>query len=129
MLAIYRVYVRLGEHNLSTDTDCKVTGKRTMCVPPVEDVGVAAVYKHEEYSSAAKHNDIALIKLERQVEFKSEHCQSQVEEAVTVLHFAFRAHQADLLAHRCRGESVLCGHWLGHNGEWHRSRCAARGSH
>ncbi|XP_030082002.1 serine protease grass-like, partial [Drosophila hydei] len=64
------VYVRLGEHNLSTDTDCKVTGKRTMCVPPVEDVGVAAVYKHEEYSSAAKHNDIALIKLERQVEFK-----------------------------------------------------------
>ncbi|XP_034111215.2 serine protease grass-like [Drosophila albomicans] len=64
------LYVRLGEHKISQGRDC--TRKRGVetCAPPVEDVEADRVYIHENYSSITGHNDIALIKLSRDVEFK-----------------------------------------------------------
>ncbi|XP_060657642.1 serine protease grass-like [Drosophila nasuta] len=64
------LYVRLGEHKISQGRDC--TRKRGLetCAPPVEDVEADRVYIHENYSSITGHNDIALIKLSRDVELK-----------------------------------------------------------
>ncbi|XP_064543788.1 serine protease grass-like [Drosophila montana] len=64
------VSVRLGEHQLSTETDCKPAGKTIRCLPPVEDIDVERVFKHADYLPGTNHNDIALIKLARPVEFK-----------------------------------------------------------
>lgn len=71
ILKIYRVSVRLGEHQLSTEMDCRTTGRRRKCAPPVEDLGFVGIYKHEEFlPHKGAHNDIALIQLARSVEFK-----------------------------------------------------------
>ncbi|KAM7363924.1 serine protease grass-like isoform 2-T2 [Cochliomyia hominivorax] len=58
--------VRLGEHRLSTDKDCMNLGKKTICAPPVEDVGIEEVIKHSYYNETL-YNDIALIRLKRVV--------------------------------------------------------------
>lgn len=71
ILKIYRVSVRLGEHQLSTEMDCRTTGRRRKCTPPVEDLGFVGIYKHEEFlPHKGAYNDIALIQLARSVEFK-----------------------------------------------------------
>ncbi|XP_034477561.1 serine protease grass-like [Drosophila innubila] len=64
------VSVRLGEHKISTDSDCKSTGSIIKCSPPVEDINVERIFLHEDYSRFTGHNDIALIKLARAVEYK-----------------------------------------------------------
>ncbi|XP_034104281.1 serine protease grass-like isoform X2 [Drosophila albomicans] len=60
------LYVRLGEHNISQQIDCK--GNR--CAPSVEDMGIERIFVHEKYSHETGHNDIALVKLSKDVEFR-----------------------------------------------------------
>lgn len=67
----FRESVRLGEHQLSTDVDCRYLLGRFRCAPPVEDFGVEKVYIHPQFSIVG-YNDIALVKLSSEVEFKSE---------------------------------------------------------
>lgn len=62
--------VRLGEHQVSTEIDCRtIKGKRT-CAPRVEDIEVEDYFIHEQF--ARRYNDIALVKLARDVEFQRE---------------------------------------------------------
>ncbi|XP_061391017.1 serine protease grass-like [Musca vetustissima] len=62
--------VRLGEHDISTVQDCMKTGPKIKCNPPVEDFGIENIVTHPEYNKRKHVNDIALIKLDRNVEFK-----------------------------------------------------------
>ncbi|XP_058981501.1 uncharacterized protein LOC109611842 [Musca domestica] len=62
--------VRLGEYDTSTEEDCIKLGPRWRCNPPVEDIGIENIVAHPEYSKSKHVNDIALIKLDRNVEFK-----------------------------------------------------------
>lgn len=50
---------------MSTQVDCQ--GR--LCAPPVEDIDVEKFYIHEEFNL---YNDIALVKLKTDVDFKRE---------------------------------------------------------
>ncbi|KAL7023213.1 hypothetical protein ACKWTF_012517 [Chironomus riparius] len=65
------VTVRLGEHNLLTDEDCQTLNGRRLCSPSVYDVPIEEVLIHENYlpQSLNQHNDIAVIRLARKVQF------------------------------------------------------------
>ncbi|EDW59937.2 serine protease grass [Drosophila virilis] len=64
------LYVRLGEHAISTTRDCAWEKSRNICALPVEDFLFEGIIVHEDYSQQSKHNDIALVKLSKDVEFK-----------------------------------------------------------
>lgn len=64
-----RISVRLGEHQITTNPDCRTKDGKYTCAPPVEDIGVEQVFIYERFSNI--YNDIALVKLARDVEFKS----------------------------------------------------------
>ncbi|XP_075163339.1 ovochymase-like [Haematobia irritans] len=61
--------VRLGEHNLNTTKDCVLRGSTIDCNPPVEDYNISEIFQHK-YSTRHRTNDLALIKLDRKVQFK-----------------------------------------------------------
>lgn len=67
----HSIGVRLGEYDTSTEEDCIKLGPRWRCNPPVEDIGIENIVAHPEYRKSKHVNDIALIKLDRNVEFKS----------------------------------------------------------
>lgn len=56
--------VRLGEHNLETIKDCE----GTVCTTYVE-IGVERIIMHEGYNNKTLENDIAIIKLQRSINF------------------------------------------------------------
>merc|ERR1711874_824366 len=59
--------VRVGEHDLSKDIDCNSDG--SLCNVPPQDIGVEEVVFHESYGKPKPfQNDIAIIKLDRDVE-------------------------------------------------------------
>ncbi|KAL1379509.1 hypothetical protein pipiens_014847 [Culex pipiens pipiens] len=60
--------VRLGEYDLSRDTDCNLNDN-TDCAPPVEDINIESIIPHQKYNDDNKLNDIALIRLARDVSF------------------------------------------------------------
>ncbi|XP_065372231.1 transmembrane protease serine 9-like [Calliphora vicina] len=62
--------VRLGEHDLSTNPDCRRKGRKNVCSPVVEDFGVEKIITHPKYNERRRINDIALVKLDRNVDFK-----------------------------------------------------------
>ena len=68
-----RTTIRVGEHRLSTDPDCRKTGSETedqFCVTH-QDFSVEEVIPHESYSSPNRfQNDIAIIRLSRDVELR-----------------------------------------------------------
>lgn len=66
-----RIAVRLGEHDLGTDPDCRQLGRKKVCNPVIEEFGVEKIITHPRYNERKRVNDIALIKLDRDVEFKS----------------------------------------------------------
>ncbi|XP_076066869.1 venom protease-like [Oratosquilla oratoria] len=62
--------VRMGEHTLSTEDDCKVLNNgNPKCSDPHEDYNIEKVIVHPNYESRTVANDIALIRLDRKVEF------------------------------------------------------------
>lgn len=66
----FSIAVRLGEHQISTVEDCQNLFRKTICAPPVEDIGIEDIIIHENYQRNLYH-DIALLRLNRPVEFKS----------------------------------------------------------
>lgn len=57
----FRVGVRLGEYDVSTESDCdKMTG---ICAPPVQDFYIEDIVAHPEYNKKTFINDIALVRL------------------------------------------------------------------
>lgn len=65
-----RVSVRLGEHTISTAVDCDSSTNCHVDNPPFQDIEVEKSIVHEDYSSSQMINDIALIRLKREVVFK-----------------------------------------------------------
>ncbi|XP_065372233.1 serine protease grass-like [Calliphora vicina] len=63
------IAVRLGEHRISTDQDCMNLGRKTVCAPAVEDVGIEEIIKHNDYKNNLYH-DIALLRLNRKVQIQ-----------------------------------------------------------
>ncbi|XP_030370459.1 serine protease grass [Scaptodrosophila lebanonensis] len=62
--------VRLGEHQISTEKDCRLYGRKEKCAPPVQDVGIEKQILHEHYDPKRVANDIALLRLSRSVQFE-----------------------------------------------------------
>ncbi|XP_037947122.1 serine protease grass-like [Teleopsis dalmanni] len=63
------VGVRLGEHDMNTDPDCEKRGRKFVCMPPVVEYGVEKIISHPDYKRRTLVNDVAIIKLNRDVEF------------------------------------------------------------
>ncbi|XP_015120009.1 CLIP domain-containing serine protease 2 [Diachasma alloeum] len=64
--------VRLGEYNTDTDPDCVMDSDNSeVCAPPLITVGVEETIVHENYQPLDRNqfNDIALLRLSRDVEF------------------------------------------------------------
>lgn len=73
MVLYYSLQVRLGEYDLSRDTDCNLNDNRD-CAPPVEDINIKSIIPHQKYNDDNKLNDIALIRLARDVSFGGLRC-------------------------------------------------------
>lgn len=58
--------VRLGEHDIRTDIDCNKNGDE--CTTHV-DVDIEVIYVHKDFNLRLMKNDIALVRLSREVEF------------------------------------------------------------
>ncbi|XP_022228464.2 serine protease grass-like isoform X2 [Drosophila obscura] len=65
----FPVAVRLGEHNTTSEQDCKMLRSEIYCQPPYEDIGIENIIVHEGYLRYTQNNDIALIRLVRNVVF------------------------------------------------------------
>ncbi|KFB44069.1 serine protease 14 [Anopheles sinensis] len=63
--------VRLGEWDLSENPDCKVEGQNRECYDPVIDMDIEKIVVHSGYDTQDKnhYNDIALIRLAREVSY------------------------------------------------------------
>lgn len=59
--------MRLGEHDKSTQPDCRTLKGKYTCAPNVTDVAHEHVFIHEKYNPSSFQYDIALIKLSRDV--------------------------------------------------------------
>ncbi|KAH8254098.1 hypothetical protein KR032_008395, partial [Drosophila birchii] len=62
-----RFSVRLGEHNILSKRDCKAYSKKVLCLPAHEDIPVHSFVIHKDFNDTAKHDDIALIRLSREI--------------------------------------------------------------
>lgn len=68
---VNRVAVRLGEHRISTETDCiseECVGSTSDdcfgdCRDPVQDILIEERIRHKDYDKTLKINDIALLRL------------------------------------------------------------------
>uniref|UniRef100_A0A1Q3FNL9 Putative trypsin-like serine protease n=1 Tax=Culex tarsalis TaxID=7177 RepID=A0A1Q3FNL9_CULTA len=60
--------VRLGEHDLTTNRDCNPNDAND-CAPPVQDVDIDYIVRHQRHDKRARSNNIALIRLAREVIF------------------------------------------------------------
>ncbi|KAL1399217.1 hypothetical protein pipiens_008380 [Culex pipiens pipiens] len=60
--------VRLGEHDLNSYKDCN-PNDASDCAPPVQDVAIDYIVRHQQQDRRTKSNDIALIRLTREVSF------------------------------------------------------------
>lgn len=59
------ISVRLGEHDVRTESDCEMDGNIVLyCADKYQDFGIESVHYHPEYSQTLK-NDIALIRLDK----------------------------------------------------------------
>ncbi|KAF2878907.1 hypothetical protein ILUMI_27267 [Ignelater luminosus] len=61
--------VRLGEWDLTTDPDCEEFVANKLCADPVEKIPIKEAIAHPFFSRGTKHHDIALIRLERKIQF------------------------------------------------------------
>lgn len=61
--------VRLGEWDLRTNPDCQEIENDELCNENYVDISVAEVIVHPQYTTLTQYNDIALLKLEHDVEF------------------------------------------------------------
>uniref|UniRef100_A0A1A9W0H2 Peptidase S1 domain-containing protein n=1 Tax=Glossina brevipalpis TaxID=37001 RepID=A0A1A9W0H2_9MUSC len=68
------IAVRLGEHNISSTKDCapSLTGELICSSDPI-DAGVEKVIMHSKYSRRTHKNDIALIRLDQNIEYTRSH--------------------------------------------------------
>uniref|UniRef100_U5EMJ9 CLIP domain-containing serine protease n=1 Tax=Corethrella appendiculata TaxID=1370023 RepID=U5EMJ9_9DIPT len=56
-------YVRLGEHNITSETDCIRILSESKCARPVQDIRIETIISHADFNKPRFSNDIALIRL------------------------------------------------------------------
>lgn len=61
--------VRLGEWRISTVKDCEKDLVNQECSDPVVDLNIEKTIPYEQYNRRNGRNDIALLRLERDIEF------------------------------------------------------------
>lgn len=71
MFLIFRTSVRLGEWDITRQTDCDDSQGQLDCSDPPVDIPVKDIIPHESYNPAVRHNfnDIALLRLSRKVRY------------------------------------------------------------
>ncbi|XP_012285285.1 melanization protease 1-like [Orussus abietinus] len=64
--------VRVGEHDLSTEVDCDrdEKGFTDVCAEKYQDFGIESVHFHFNYSRVRLHEDVALIRVNRDIDFR-----------------------------------------------------------
>lgn len=64
--------VRLGDHDISKERDCDKDddGLEVVCAERYQDFGVESSYYHPNYSKTALHDDIALIRLDKDADLR-----------------------------------------------------------
>lgn len=63
-----RVSVRLGEHDINTESDCEKSDYGDeYCSDPVQDIDVEASIPHPNYNSTDFTSDIGLIRLAQKI--------------------------------------------------------------
>lgn len=65
----YRTLVRLGEWDLAGDPDCEELVANKLCADSVEMIPIKETIAHPFFSRRTAHNDIAMIRLARKVQF------------------------------------------------------------
>lgn len=65
------IAVRVGEWDLTSTTDCEKFVDEEICNDPTADISIQTKITHENYDpySTSLHNDIALLRLSRDVEY------------------------------------------------------------
>lgn len=62
--------VRIGEHDIASDTDCQGIPPKVICESRLQDIRVAEEIPHENYSTTPFiQNDIGLLKLKKPIDF------------------------------------------------------------
>ncbi|XP_043255138.1 melanization protease 1-like [Colletes gigas] len=66
--------VRIGEHDLTTERDCDrdENGLEIACAERYQDFGLESVHFHPEYSRTKLQNDVALLRLNGDADFRPE---------------------------------------------------------
>lgn len=63
--------VRVGEHDITKERDCDFEGTADeVCAEKYQDFGVERVHFHPEYSGTKLINDVALIRVNRKIDFR-----------------------------------------------------------
>lgn len=63
-ICLFRIGVRVGEHNIITQIDCEIQAdKSKKCNGPVQDLPVQKIITHPGYDSSRLINDIGLVKI------------------------------------------------------------------
>lgn len=67
----FRSFVRLGEYDIDSETDCTGTND---CADPVQDISVREIMVHPDYDPRAKdrYHDIGLVRLSRPASYSGE---------------------------------------------------------
>ncbi|KAG7204079.1 hypothetical protein KM043_001930 [Ampulex compressa] len=64
--------VRVGDHDISTERDCDKNeeGLEERCAERYQDFGIASIHSHPLYRRATLRNDIALIRVDADIDFR-----------------------------------------------------------
>lgn len=63
----------MGEHDLTKEIDCDPLGSYDqVCAEKYQDFGIEDVLYHQEYSPTKLNNDIALVRVNRVIDFRPE---------------------------------------------------------
>ncbi|XP_014215660.1 serine protease easter-like isoform X2 [Copidosoma floridanum] len=63
--------VRVGEHDFAKERDCEAVGtSEEVCAERYQDFQIESVTSHEKYSTVNYHNDIAIIRVNRDIDFR-----------------------------------------------------------
>lgn len=68
--------MRVGEHDITTDIDCQGQDRDRTCNEKHQDFGIEQVTYHPEYSRTKLHNDVAVIRLNRDIDFRPDNAQA-----------------------------------------------------
>lgn len=63
--------IRVGEHDITTERDCEMAGTfEEVCAEKYQDIHIEKVDPHPDFSTQKLHNDIALIRLRQNIDFR-----------------------------------------------------------